>query len=64
MSDLKVKCPSCKKDHSEDRNRNVIKSAKYWIELCSDDGYDLLCGWCWTSIDEVDSNIFYNIDGR
>ena len=64
MSDLKTKCPSCKCVHSEDRNRNVIKFGKHWIELCSDDGYDLLCGWCWNTINEVDNNIFYNIDGR
>ena len=33
MTDLKVCCPSCKDEHSEDRNRNVIKLNKYWIEL-------------------------------
>ena len=48
---------------SSSRN-NVIKFGKHWIELCSDDGYDLLCGWCWNTINEVDNNIFYNIDGR
>ena len=64
MSDLKVKCPSCKEEHSEDRNRNVIKFQKNWIELSSDCGYDLLCLWCYNSINEVDNNIFYNIDGN
>ena len=64
MSDLKVKCPSCKEEHKEDRNRKIIKFQKNWIEICSDDGYDLLCLWCYNSINDVDSNIFYNIDGR
>ena len=64
MSDLKVICPSCKEEHSEDRNRNIIKFSKHWIELNSDDDYDLLCLWCYNSINEVDNNIFYNIDGN
>ena len=64
MTDLKVKCPSCKEEHSEDSNRNVIKLGKYWVEMASDCSYDLLCLWCYNSINEVDNNIFYNIDGN
>ena len=64
MNDLRVICPSCYTEHSDDRNRILSKFGKYWIEVSSDCGYDLLCGWCWSTIDEVDSNIFYNIDGR
>ena len=52
MSDLKVCCPSCKEEHSEDRNRNVIKLNKYWVELNSDRGYDLLCNWCYNTLNE------------
>ena len=52
MSDLKVCCPSCKEEHSEDRNRNVIKLNKYWIELNSDCGWDLLCNWCYNTLNE------------
>jgi hypothetical protein len=52
MSDLKVCCPSCKEEHSEDRNRNVIKLNKYWVELNSDCGWDLLCNWCYNTLNE------------
>ena len=40
MSDLRVKCPSCYTEHSEDRNRNVIKLNKYWVELKLDHVFD------------------------
>ena len=50
MTDLKVCCPSCSDEHSEDRNRNVIKFGKHWIEIASDCGYDLLCRWCYSTL--------------
>ena len=52
MSDLKVCCPSCSNEHSSDRNRNVIKFGKHWIEIASDCGYDLLCNWCYNTLNE------------
>ena len=52
MNDLKVCCPSCKDEHSSDRNRNVIKLGRYWIEIASDCGYHLLCSRCWSSLNE------------
>ena len=52
MTDLKVKCPSCKEEHSSDRNRNIIKFGAYWIEIASDCGWDLLCGHCEFSLND------------
>ena len=51
MNDLIVVCPSCKEEHSEDRNRILSKFGKYWIEISSQ-GYDLLCGHCEFSLEQ------------
>ena len=56
MSDIKVICPSCKEEHSEDRNRKIIKFGKYWIEVASSCGWDLLCGHCEFGLNERDYN--------
>ena len=50
MSDIKVICPSCKEEHNGDRNRILSKFGVYWIELNSDCGYDLLCRWCYSTL--------------
>jgi len=52
MSDLRVICPSCYTEHSEDRNRILSKFGVYWIEVASSCGYDLLCGHCEFSLDQ------------
>ena len=56
MKDIKVICPSCYTEHSDDRNRILSKFGKYWIEMASDCGWDLLCGHCEFSLDERDYN--------
>ena len=53
MSDLKVICPQCKEEHSEDRHRILIKMGKYWSEIPNDqNGYNLLCNWCFNTLGE------------
>ena len=57
-----MKCVKCKDNYKE--KANIVKIGKYFCEVYNDNnGYDL-CKWCLYSLNEVDSNIFYNIDGR
>ena len=58
MSDYFVdKCIKCKEEHSEDRNRIIIKMGRHWSELINDqDKYNLLCKWCYNTLDERGNN--------